>query len=239
MNVMALGFGHDLGLQQTANNAGIGQVHLHLTHAGSIQAIECQLQNFEVGLGARMAVNFGTQLQGLACGVGPGWTRVQHRPAIAKTRQRCAAQQMGINARHLRRGVSTQTQGATRQLVHQLEGLQIQGLARAGQQGLQMLQQRRHDQLVAIATGGIQHFAAEFFDVASLGGQDIGNMIREDPSRHEGMGETVKNGILPGCHGHFRPSDQQICLNLVTAAVGAVDQWLKKKARTKAVRPAP
>jgi hypothetical protein len=51
-----------------------------------------------------------------------------------------------------------------------------------------MLQQRRHHQLVAIATGGVQQFAAEFFDVACLGGQDIGNVIREDPSRHEGMG---------------------------------------------------
>jgi hypothetical protein len=61
-----------------------------------------------------------------------------------------------------------------------------------------MLQQRRHHQLVAIATGGVQQFAAEFFDVASLGRQDIGNMIREDPSRHEGMGGRGKNEILPG-----------------------------------------
>jgi hypothetical protein len=51
-----------------------------------------------------------------------------------------------------------------------------------------MLQQRRHHQLVAIATCGVQQFAAEFFDVASLRRQDIGNVIREDPSRHEGMG---------------------------------------------------
>jgi hypothetical protein len=47
-----------------------------------------------------------------------------------------------------------------------------------------MLQQRRHDQLVTIATGGIEQFATEFFDVACLRGQDIGNVIREDPSRH-------------------------------------------------------
>jgi hypothetical protein len=83
-------------------------------------------------------------------------------------------------------------------LVNQFEGLQVQGFTRAGQQGFQMLQKRGNDQLVAIATGGIQQFAAEFFDVACLRGQDIGNMIREDPSRHEGMGETFKNQILPG-----------------------------------------
>ena len=95
-------------------------------------------------------------------------------------------------------GVGTQTQGAARELVHQFEGLQVEGFTRTGQQGFQMLQQRRHHQLVAIATGGVKQYAAKFFDVACLGRQDIGNVIREDPSRHEGMGETVKNEILPG-----------------------------------------
>ena len=136
-----------------------------------------------------MAVNFGPQLQGLASSVRARRTGVQHRTAITQTCQARAAQQMRIDACHLGRGVSAQAQSAARQLIHQLESLQIQSFARAGQQGLQMLQQRRHDQLVAIATGGVQQFAAEFFDVASLGGQDIGNVIRKDPSRHGDEGD--------------------------------------------------
>jgi hypothetical protein len=85
---------------------------------------------------------------------------------------------MGVDASDLGGGVGPQTQCAARQLVHQLECLQIKRLARAGEQGLQMFQQRWHDQLIAIATGGIQQLTAEFFDVASLRGQDIGNVIR-------------------------------------------------------------
>jgi hypothetical protein len=47
-----------------------------------------------------------------------------------------------------------------------------------------MLQERRHDQLVSIAARRIEQPSAKFFDVPGLGGQDIGNVIRQDPGRH-------------------------------------------------------
>ena len=92
---------------------------------------------------------------------------------------------------------------AAGELVDQLEGLQVQRLAGAGEQRLQVLQQRRHHQLVAVAAGGVEQFAAQFFDVPGLGRQDIGDVIRQDPGGH-GDGGAVKNGILPGAVG--RPS---------------------------------
>ena len=54
----------------------------------------------------------------------------------------------------------------------------------AGEQLFQVFKQRRHDQLVAIATGGVEQLAAQFFDVPGLGGQDIGDVIRQDPGGH-------------------------------------------------------
>jgi hypothetical protein len=63
---------------------------------------------------------------------------------------------VGVDARHLRRGVGAQAQGAARELVDQLEGLQAQRLAGAGEQGFEVLQQRRHHQLIAIAARGIE-----------------------------------------------------------------------------------
>ena len=161
----------------------------------SAQAIERQLQNFQIGFGAGMTVNLGTQLQRFTRGVRARRTGVQNRAAIAKTGQTRAAKQMGVDAGHLGGGVGAQAQRATRELVHQLEGLQVKGFSRAGQQGFQMLQQRRHDQLVAIATRGVEQFATEFFDVASLRGQHIGNVIREDPSRHGIGGGLLKQGF--------------------------------------------
>ena len=55
-----------------------------------------------------------------------------------------------------------------------------------------MLQQRGHDQLVTITTGCIEQPATQFFDVPSFRRQDIGNVIRKDPSRHGEKGRLLK-----------------------------------------------
>jgi len=85
---------------------------------------------------------------------------------------------MSINAGNLRRGVGTQAHHAARELINQLEGLQIECFPSAREQRLQMFQQRGHDQLIAIAAGHVEQVATKFFDVTGLGRQDIGNVIR-------------------------------------------------------------
>ncbi|MNS65151.1 hypothetical protein D3C72_983010 [compost metagenome] len=135
-----------------------------------------------------MAVDLGAELQRLAGGVravGPG---MDHRAAVAQARHAVAVQQVGIDARHLGGGVGTQAHAAAGELVDKLEGLEVERLAGARKQRLQVLEQRRHHQLVAIATGGIEQLASKFFDVARLGGQHIGNVIREDPGGHGDRG---------------------------------------------------
>jgi hypothetical protein len=77
--------------------------------------------------------------------------------------------------------VSARSPGAAGELVDQLESLQIQRFAGAGQERLEVLQQRRHDEFIAVAAGGVQEQAAQLFDVARLGGQDIGNLIGQLP----------------------------------------------------------
>ena len=78
-----------------------------------------------------MAKYFSTQLEGFACGMGAVRLRVQNGTAIAKTCHTLTVQQVRINAGNLRRGVGTQSHHAARQLIHQLEGLQIMRLTRA------------------------------------------------------------------------------------------------------------
>ena len=109
---------------------------------------------------------------------------VQHRAAVTQTCHALAVQQMGINTCNLGCRISAQTHHAARDLVHQLEGLEIERFTRASQQGFKVLKQWRHDQLVAIATRRVQQLATEFFDVPCLGRQDIGYVIRKDPGRH-------------------------------------------------------
>ena len=155
-------------------------------HAG-LEA-DLEVQDLGVGFEPRMAVDLGAELQRLARrvrAVGPG---VDHRTAVAQPRYACAIEQVGIDARDLWRGVGAQTHAASRQLVDQLEGLQVERFAGTGQEGFEMLEQRRHHQLVAIATGGVEQLASKFFDVARLGRQHIGNVIREDPGGHGDRG---------------------------------------------------
>lgn len=56
-----------------------------------------------------------------------------------------------IDTRHLRRDVGTESHLPTRLRVDDLEGTQIQVLARTGQQGFQVLDMGSHDKLVTPA----------------------------------------------------------------------------------------
>ncbi|MOA09135.1 hypothetical protein D3C78_1289440 [compost metagenome] len=113
---------------------------------------------------------------------------MEHRAAIAQACHAFAIEQVGIDTGHLLGGIGAQTQRTSGQLVDQLERLQVQGFAGTRQQGLQVLQEGRHDQLIPIATRRIEQSSTQFFDVPCLGGQYIGDVIRQDPSRHGKMG---------------------------------------------------
>ena len=158
-------------------------------HAGAaLQAVERQALHLDVGFEPGVAVDLGAELQRLARrmrAVGPG---VQHRAAVAQARHARAVEQVRVDARDLRRGVGAQAHAAAGQLVDQLEGLQVERVAGAGQQRLEVLEQRRHHQLVAVATGGVEQPAAQLFDVPRLGRQDIGDVLRQDPGGHGDRG---------------------------------------------------
>jgi hypothetical protein len=79
-----------------------------------------------------------------------------------------AVKQVGINARHLRRAVGAHAQSAPGELVHELEGLQVQSLVAAAQQRLQVLHKRRHYQLVAVASGHIEQPAPNLLNMPCL-----------------------------------------------------------------------
>ena len=131
-----------------------------------------------------MAVDLGAELQRLARGMRAARARMQHRAAVAQARDALAVEQVGIDAGDLWRAVGAQAHHAARELIDQLEGLQIERLAGAAEQRFQMFQQRRHDQFIAIATRCIEQVATKFLDVPRFGRQDIGNVIRQDPGGH-------------------------------------------------------
>jgi hypothetical protein len=136
---------------------------------------------------------------------------MQHRAAIAQPGNTGTVEQVRVDAGHLGRAIGTQAHHAARQLIHQFEGLEVERFAGPREQGLQMLQQWRHHEFVAIATCHVQEVSTYFFDVAGLGRQDIGNVIREDPGGHE-IEAAIKTAILPVLTQRFsgrKAPDQQ------------------------------
>ena len=93
---------------------------------------------------------------------------------------------MGIDARRLRRDVGTQRQGATAQLIHQLESAQIHVVAAINQQRLGIFQQRRRDQLIAGFAQQIKELRAHPLDAPRLVGQHVLNVFGEQPVWHYG-----------------------------------------------------
>jgi hypothetical protein len=120
---------------------------------------------------------------------------MQHRAAIAQAGQAFAVQQVRIDARHLRRRVGAHAERAAAQLVDQLEGLQVELTARPRQQRFQVLQERRHHQLEAVAARHIEQPTAQLFDVSRLRGQDIGDVLGQQPSRRHGRPPGVKAAL--------------------------------------------
>jgi hypothetical protein len=75
---------------------------------------------------------------------------------------------MGIDAGDLWGGVWANAQGASRELIDQLEGLKVQSRTRPAQQGLKVLQQRGDDQLIPIGAGTIQKQAPKLLYLSGL-----------------------------------------------------------------------
>jgi hypothetical protein len=46
-----------------------------------------------------------------------------------------------------------------------------------------VLQQRRHHQFETVASSTVEQIATEFLDAPSLGRQDVGNVLGQQPSR--------------------------------------------------------
>ena len=148
-----------------------------------MQALEHQVEDLEVGGEALVAVDLGAELQRLARRAGAGRPRVQHRPAVAQAGDAGAVEHVGVDARDLRRAVGAQAERAAAQLVDQLEGLQVEGMAGAGKQRFDVLEHRRDHQLEAEAGGCVEQAAPQGFDVPGPRRKDIGDVLRQEPGR--------------------------------------------------------
>ena len=150
----------------------------------ALERIEGQGQDFELCAGAAAAIDFCAELERLARGVGLFGTRMQHRAAVAEAGHAFTVEQVSVNAGDLLRGIGTHTERTAGQQIDHLEGLQIQRFAGAGQQGVDMLYQRRHHQLVAVAARSVQQGTPVVFNQSCLRRQHISDMVGKYPGGH-------------------------------------------------------
>ena len=121
-------------IQQGSYYAGVCHVNTRGLHTCAPKTIQSQKQYLKICLAAGMTVNFGTKLQWLPRGMWHTRSSVQYRAAVTQTCYARVVQNVGIYTSDLRRAVSAQAHGASRELIHQLESLQIKRFSSARQQ---------------------------------------------------------------------------------------------------------
>ena len=80
---------------------------------------------------------------------------------------------MRVDARDLGRDVGPDPQALPGELVHQLEGLQVEVSAASDQQRVQIFDERGEHQLEAVATIGVEHRTAQTFEILRRIGQQV------------------------------------------------------------------
>ena len=151
-------------------------------HLGQAQHLGEQAQDLDVGLDAGVAVELGAELQRLAGASERGRQRVQHAAAVAQARHAAAVEQVGVDARDLRRHVGAHAHAAAGELVDQLEGAQLEVLAGAGGERVEVLEQRRDHELVAAQPEGVEQTAAQALQPVGVGRQGVLDVVGQYPA---------------------------------------------------------
>ena len=109
---------------------------------------------------------------------------MQDAAGVAEAVDAAPVHQMRVNSRHLGRDIRPHPHGASRQLINQLEGFQIQVMSGSGEQRLHIFKQWRLHQLVTVAFEKVEHGAAQRLDPARRRRQDILNILGQEPITH-------------------------------------------------------
>ena len=110
--------------------------------------------------------------------------RAQHAAGIAEAGDPGLVQQVRIDPRDLRRDVGAHAEEPSRHRVDDLERLQVEIASRSGQERIEVLDERRLHQPVAVPAEVIEQEAAKRLDPLGLRRQDILDPLRKDPLTH-------------------------------------------------------
>jgi len=125
---------------------------MHLLQSCCIETGQGQLLYLQVGLQARMTEKLAAHLKWFSGGEQACGLRMNHRGGIREPHHTIAAELMGIDASHLRRHVRSNSEQPSCDWVGHLEASAIQVLRASDAKRLCILNERRNDLVVSIAT---------------------------------------------------------------------------------------
>ncbi|MDT4820619.1 hypothetical protein FQZ97_537650 [compost metagenome] len=174
--------GEPRGPGQATVDADMTEIHVHVRHGGQFEHFQHQADDFHVAGRAGVAIELRTQLDRAARGGQRARLGMQHAAGIAQAIRTFAAQGVGVDTCHLRRDVGAEPHQMARLRVGHLEGTQIEVLAGASQQGLEIFNVRSDHEVVAPTLEQVQHLAASCLDACRLGRQYFFDTIWQQPA---------------------------------------------------------
>ena len=187
LGVVALAGGIEPGgTRQRPVDADVPEIEVQSADPRANERRQQQLHHFAVGGDAGVPVQLAADLHHLAGIAGSGGRGMQHAPRVAEARDAGFVEQVGIDARDLRRGVRPQPQHPAGKRIDHLERLQVEVAPGAGQQRVEVLDQRRRHQAIAVRVEMIEQRAAQRLDPCCLGGQHVLDRLGQQPFTHSG-----------------------------------------------------
>src|SRR5438067_3511847 len=173
------------GVGEGAKHRHVADVEPQPAQLREAQRVAKQALDLEVRLDAGGAVDLGAELDRLARRARRRRARMEDAPAIAKPGDALAVEKVRVDARHLRGDVGTHAHHAARELVDHLEGAKLEVVSGAREERIHVLEERRHDELVAALEEEVEHAPAQALHAHRLRRQDVLHILRQEPA-HRG-----------------------------------------------------
>ena len=165
--------------RETPEHPDVPEIEMHVAHSGERERLQHEADHLAVALDAGVPVELRAHLHRRARAREAIGQRVQHGADVAKPHRLLSAERLRVDARDLRRHVGAHPHHPAGQLIRQLEGGEIEVVPGADEQGVEILDEGRDDELVAPAGKEVDEPAAQTLEAPRLGRQDLVDALRE------------------------------------------------------------
>ena len=217
---------------ETPEHPEVAHVDVRPIDPRAPEHFEHQIDRLDVALHPGMSVDFRPHLDRTARPRHPVGAGVQHRARVAEPdRDLPPGEPMGVDPGHLGRHVRPHPEHPSRRLVGHLEGPEVEIGTGAVEQGIEVLEEGGHHELVAPGGEEIDDRPAERLEPLGVRGKHLLDSRRKeprsDPRMHRSAAEIQEND--PGHHAREARDPQGVVAKLVQAGEQSADRGRTEK----------